>query len=433
MFSRSRSALFAAIVLAVALPSAHAQSTMAFGSTIVIPVVAQTGSYSTEVFVHSPVGGGTPTIPVDVTFVEATTSGTPGSNACTQLVLPSNSSVSFQLATQCSLGAGSHFGYLILHDASAESVNRMFAYSRTQNPQAIGFSVEGFPVGELSAQSQRVNGLKRVLPPAAIPFQTNCFIGSFGKPVDYVIRVRDSTGGTLGTPIADHLDAQQMRRYLDVFAAAGLPTGDFVNASVQINSTNASTPGNRDHPLFVSFCTVQDNVSFGADFRIGKSFTAFDATRVPQTAACSMADCGAYDFALSDVAQKHVFPMLVRPPDNLKCELLSDRLSDLELQLRDPDSLGDCDLCSAVEGTTAVPVTAGSVVAGGDNETSFYYSTGIDLIRPSDGAATRTFWKVEVSARESVPAPAVPITYSLKCSSGSGIVYAAPMLAADDF
>lgn len=416
-------------ILAGVAPLAGAQSTLGYGAAILLPIAAQTGSYATEVFVHNP--GGTSPLTVNVQLTEATTSSVPGQKTCTQLVVPASGSASFQLSAQCSLGPGSHFGYLVLNDAAAEALHPFFAYSRTQNPQAIGFSVEGFPAGNLSGQSQRVNGLKRVLPPAAIPFQTNCFVGSFENPVDYFIRLKDSTGTGLGSGVFGHLDPHQMIRVLDIFAAAGL-AGDFSNVSATFSSVNTSSPGNRDHPLYVSFCTVQDNASFGADFRISKSFNAWDETHAQLIGGCTPADCGAYDYAITDTAKKQVFQTFVRPPDNVKCELLSDRLAELGLRLREPRSLGDCDLCGLPPGSTAQPVTPGAVVAGGFDQTSFYYDTGVDVIRPSDGAQTRDIWTVEVSARNGLT-PTVPIPYSLKCQSGNGITYVAPFDTADDF
>ena len=416
-------------ILASVVPLAGAQSTLGYGAAIVLPLAAQTGSYATEVFVHN--AAGTSALTVDIQLVEATTSTVPGPKTCAQLVVPALASASFQLDAQCSLGAGTHFGYLILNDAAPEALNLFFVYSRTQNPQAIGFSVEGFPAGNVSGQSQRVNGLKRVLPPAAIPFQTNCFVGSFGKPVDYFIRLKSSTGTNLGSGISGHLDPHQMVRVLDIFAAAGL-AGDFSNVSATISSVNASSVGNRDHPLYMGFCTVQDNASFGADFRVGKSFSGWDAAHAQLIGGCTPADCGAYDYAITDTAKKQVFQTLVRPPDNVKCELLSDRLSELGLRLREPRSIGDCDLCGLPPGSTAIPVTPGAVVAGGFDQTSFYYDTGLDVIRPSDGAATRDIWTIEVSARNGLT-PVVPIPYSLKCQSGNGITYVAPFDTTDDF
>ena len=407
---------------------AGAQTSVGYGAVVVIPVVAQTSSFATEVFLHNPSSVATP-VPVAVTFVEGTTSGTPGVKACTPITVNNGQSASFTLAAQCGIASGGHFGMLILQDDSAEAVHQFFAYSRTQTPQGIGFSVEGFPAGTLTGQSQRSNGLKRMLS-ASPAYNTNCFVGSFEQPVDYEIDLRAASGAFLGSKTG-HLDPHQLVRHLDVFAAAGL-VGDFTNVSATTRATNASTPGNRDHPLFVSFCTVQENASLSADFRIGKSFDGWDLTH-QQAPGCTVADCGAYDYAVPDATHKQVFQLFVRTPDNLKCELLSDRLGELEMRLRQPVSYGDCDLCGAPPGTSAVPTVPGPVAAGGDNLTSFYYPTPVAVMRASDGQQLRNFWFVEVGAREIAPTPVGPIPFSLSCIAGNGTFYAAPYTAPDDF
>ncbi|HEY7787995.1 MAG TPA: hypothetical protein VIF33_05665 [Casimicrobiaceae bacterium] len=94
--------------------------------------------------------------------------------------------------------------------------------------------------------------------------------------------------------------------------------------------------------------------------------------------------------------------------------------------------VGDCDLCGLPPGSTAQPATPGAVVAGGFDQTSFYYGTGIDVIRPSDGAQLRDIWTIEVSARSGLT-PTVPIPFSLPCKSRNGIAYVAPFEVADDF
>jgi hypothetical protein len=50
-----------------------------------------------------------------------------------------------------------------------------------------------------------------------------------------------------------------------VFAAAGAAPGDHTNVRAQFTRTSAETLD------LIGFCTVQDNTSFGADFRIAKS------------------------------------------------------------------------------------------------------------------------------------------------------------------
>ena len=71
-----RVARFLAVtILAAAAGAAHAQSTAASGSVIVIPVVAETVSYTSEVVVRNP---NSTSLTLNVKFYEALTSTTPG-------------------------------------------------------------------------------------------------------------------------------------------------------------------------------------------------------------------------------------------------------------------------------------------------------------------------------------------------------------------
>jgi hypothetical protein len=56
--------------------AAGAQSTIGYGSAIVIPIVAHTVSFDTEVFLNAPLS--VAPLTVDVTLVEGTTSTAPG-------------------------------------------------------------------------------------------------------------------------------------------------------------------------------------------------------------------------------------------------------------------------------------------------------------------------------------------------------------------
>src|SRR5207342_3114184 len=91
--------------------SAAAQTTAGSGTTIVVPVTAQTASFSSEVTAFNPNGVA---ITLDVAFYEANNSATPGPRTCTDVVVPANRSVQFALAAKCTLTAQSHFGLLVL-------------------------------------------------------------------------------------------------------------------------------------------------------------------------------------------------------------------------------------------------------------------------------------------------------------------------------
>ncbi len=65
---------------------------------------------------------------------------------------------------------------------------------RVQNPQGIGFSVEGFPLEDFSNQVSDAIGLMKQ---AASPgYQTNCFVGSLDQPVSYSLKLFNGFSGS---------------------------------------------------------------------------------------------------------------------------------------------------------------------------------------------------------------------------------------------
>jgi hypothetical protein len=412
--------------------NAAAQSTLGVAPNMLIPVVAQTGTYTSEVFLSNLTNS---LMRVSVIYAGGIGTVAPGLRSCGLVEVPPATaagpgSASFNLGTQCQFAPGLNFGMVLLYNETGGSNEGFLAYSRVENFSAIGFSIEAFPIVSLSAQSQRVIGLKRATSGSPIPFQTNCFVGSFEKPVNYRIRLVNSAGTQLGV-VDGSLQPFELIRYLDIFAAAGV-SGNHSNVSAVILNRDSLNPGNTNFPAYVSFCTVQDNISFGADFRIGKSVDAFDQSYAKQTPACVPPACSSYDYAITDVTKKDVFAMLVRPPDDVICELKSSRLGDLEIQLRQPDSV-QAPLTAYAPGSAAITRTPGPVVAGGNNQTSFIYPTRFDVVRATDGAALRDMWSLEVSARERSPAPAAPIPYSISCRNSNGTIFARPYQATDDF
>lgn len=434
MMRQVLSAVLAATLVATAA-TASAQSVIGYGPTMVIPIAAQTNTYTSEIFVGHQ---SATSLVLGVEFVGGVGSASPGLRDCGTVTVPATagfvSSTSFSLGAQCGLPPGSNYGMVFLFNYTPLGNRGFFAYARTQAFNATGFSVEGFTVGSLSAQSQRLIGLKRVTGagPTPVPFQTNCFVGSFEDAVDYRIRLSDSAGNQLGF-VDGSLQPFQLVRYLDIFAAAGLPAGtDHSKVSALIQNRATFVAGNKYYPPYISFCTVQDNLLFTADFRIGKSFSSFDGTYSTQIFACAPPECSSYDYSIKDVTKKDVIAMFVRVPDQISCELKSDRLGELELQLRQPDIML-VPLTSFNPGSAASTGTPGPVVAGGSDQVSFTYDTGLEIVRASDGTVMRDFWSLEISARETVPAPATPINYSLSCLNGNGTIIARPYQAVDDF
>lgn len=422
-----------AATLVGAAATAGAQSVIGYGPTMVIPIAAQTSTYTSEIFVGHQSGL---SVLLRVDFVGGVGSAAPGLRDCGTIVVPSSagfvSSTSFSVGAQCALPAGSNYGMVLLSPEVPFQNRGFFAYSRTQAFNATGFSVEGFTVGSLSAQSQRLIGLKRVTGagPSPVPFQTNCFVGSFEEAVDYRIRLSDSAGNQLGF-VDGSLQPYQLVRHLDIFAAAGL-SGDFSNVSVVIQNRASFVQGNKYYPPYLSFCTVQDNLLFTADFRIAKSFTSFDGAYATQIFACEPPNCPSYEYSIKDATKKDVIAMFVRVPDEITCELKSDRLGELEMQLRQPDII-PVPLGNYNPGSAAFTLLPGPVVAGGSNQVSFAYDTGLEIVRASDGAIMRAFWSLEISARETVPSPTTPINYAVSCRNGSGTIIARPYQEPDDF
>src|SRR5437879_3472236 len=181
-----------AVALAGVLPGPlSAQTTAGSSATIVVPVIAQTASFGSEVTAYNPNAGA---ITVNVAFYDANNTSSPGPKTCTALSLPAGQSVQFSVAGQCALPAGSNFGLLILTEQSG--TQRFYGYARTQTPTGVGFSTEGFPIENFNDQLQHATGLKRQS--AAPGYQTNCFVGT---PANAFVQGGNAFGTTalLGT------------------------------------------------------------------------------------------------------------------------------------------------------------------------------------------------------------------------------------------
>ncbi len=399
-------AICTSALLLVAAP-VFANTTAGAGSVQVIPVVVKSSSYESEIFVRNP---NNVALQVDVKFYEANTSSVPGQRACNPLVLAPQQTIAMTLSTQCTLGAGNHHGMLILENAAFEKTLFFYAYNRTQTPSGNGFSVESFPIGNFSGGGSGANGLKRQA--AAPVYQTNCFVGALGEPVDYVIRLWDSNNSQLGSDVTGSLQPYQMIRHLDIFAAAGLGTsGDYSVVRATFDNTNGGDPA------FVGFCTVQESTFFGADFRIAKSSDALDNAKRRSTcysqSPCGTAITGAGSTSLANSTTKFIHQIIVSAPDYIKCELVSTQLANLEMRLRGPGDTFLAPLFALPPGYTNGPYTA-----GGDNQTSFYIFTG-HRNAFNGGVSTRLF--IDVGYREGSGAATFPLEYGMTCYAGNGI------------
>ena len=259
-----------AFACAASAAPAGAQTTAGTSATIVVPVVAQTGSFTSEVTVYNPNAGA---ITVGVAFYNAQNTTSPGAKTCNALLIPGGRSAAFTVTTQCALPTPPNFGLLIL--AEQTGTQRFHGYVRTQTPQGVGFSTEGFPIENFNDQLQHATGLKRAAASGSLPaYQTNCFVGSLGDAVSYEMRLLDgATGAQLGGTLAGSLQPYQQYRYLDVFAEAGVAAGNRSNVRAQFANLTGS------QKKLIGFCTVQENTTLSADFRIAKSYGG-----TPQTA-----------------------------------------------------------------------------------------------------------------------------------------------------
>jgi hypothetical protein len=406
---RSIALLSLAWLAILASPAAPAQTTDGYHAMQVFPVVVDTGSFAQRFTFRNPNPGALTLrpryFPAQGTTATAIT--------CPDLVVPATSSTTVaSLRLLCpALPAGSQFGFLTVRAASDDV--RVFAgFSRVANPQGQGFSVEAFAPHVFTSATSVVNGIRRKAATGGAPaFQTNCFVGNLEDvapgatppvtPVQY--RVFSSAGTELGTGTVN-LAPGQMQRLLDVFAVA--PAGDYDDARVSFEELGADEPG------ILAFCTVQDNTSFGADFRVAKQeFPGFGEA----AQCCGVAgarDAGAARLSIQDHdVEDRLFELPVsgnyrnahlvymRHPDTLMCELQSNWTtpSQMNVELR----------VTALDGTVLGP--------------EFPTYTGAAFTYKSEhgnGANTPVIVEVE-DGDSSILFPAFR-RYTLYCRSGSG-------------
>jgi hypothetical protein len=275
MFQKKASGLREAIAAAVifgALGATPAMAQTAFGSskTIVFPLLANTQTFTTTVTLYNP-NASDVTVGLDYFDANNTAPPTvPGPKPCSDVLVPATGSVAFTLSSQCTLEAGSHFGPLIVSDNAG--VAQIFGYSRTENNASAGFSIEGFPSENFATDTTNVTGLQGSTIAAPPPARTsNCFVTAQADAITYDMNLFDgTTGAQIGSTVSGALNPFEQIRYLDVFSptVANAPAAtDFSNVRAEFTRTSAGTQ------QMVAFCTVQDNATFGADFRIAKAVT----------------------------------------------------------------------------------------------------------------------------------------------------------------
>ena len=253
----------AAIGVVFAAAPASAQTALGASNVVIFPVVASTASFTSAVTLYNP-------NPSDVTvkldYFDAANTESPGAAFCGNVSVPSFRSVEFTLAYACDLSTNSHFGQLTATESTGNW--SILGYSRVENTQGSGFSVEGFPSANFAtSETLQVTGLKGSTGAAPVN-QTNCFVSSEGSVTLYEIRLfNGATGEQIGVTTSGGLYPFQQFRYLDVFQIASPPVDtDFSNVRAEFKRIDSSSP----QAPWIAFCTVQDNATMNADFRIGK-------------------------------------------------------------------------------------------------------------------------------------------------------------------
>lgn len=389
MFKSIRKLCFAAALFASA-GLGHAMSIDGAGTIVVVPLFANTPSFTSEVTIFNPNGS---SVDIAPNFVGMDGRVTVGRVNCTIITVPANTSVQYSLPALCpAINPGSNNGKLTLISNSAANLP-FFAYARIQTLAGQGFSVEGFPIGSFEGGLAVATGLKRIA--AAPTFQSNCAVSSMNEPVDYTLQLQTSTGLVLGNTLSGSLTANQMTAFIDIFAAVNAPPGDHTNVrALIVNSNPAPAPGSA--PSLLGFCTVQDNASLGADFRMAKIFNPKDESK-QRANTVSLTRLGT-SFQFSDVNRRNTHVIYLRHPDYLSC-VFATGAADVMMRLLDPQN-NVMVSGATVTGFTKFPIGSSNLIKSATN----------------DGVSGR--WLIEVQTLST--STTLPASYSITCQSGNG-------------
>jgi hypothetical protein len=389
---------------ALACPTASAQTTDGYHAIQIIPLVVDNASFTQRFQFRNP---NPVALPLTLRFYPDKALGLAPITCTPQTVQPNSTLTLVRLASFCPLPGGTMFGYLYTAESSGQNLVYA-AFARTTNPSGIGFSVEGFPAHTFTSATAVVTGLQR-----SPGFGTNCFLGNLndaqptarpGTPV--ALTLRDSGGNQIGNTISVTLAPGEIQRQLDVFSKAGVVAGDFFDATATIEEFGADEPG------ILAFCTVQENVTVGADFRIAKQESGAGGQAYPadtigaqdnhvnRLTSINVDSVGrAFQIPAGVSANTHV--MYFRHPDYVQCEITDGlgvrHLSSygLEMRLVGPDGL---------------------TIAGGNQQTGFSEVYLGDKTDRNGGSNTRYRIEVEDGEQNS----GAVRSYYLRCQSGSG-------------
>ena len=416
------SALAAAILIATGLcaPPASAQSTDGYHSIQVFPVAVDTALFAQRFTFRNP--DTVKALSISARFFPGTGVSPATPTDCPAFSVAKDSDRIFtSLRDICpGIPAGNVYGYLYTAEATADNLPYA-GFSRVSNTQGNGFSVEAFSAQTFTSADATVTGLRRLSASGAAPsFQTNCFIGNLNDvtppatPVSTQVfyTLYTNTGTMLGSTTTVSLTPGTLTRLLDVFSTAGAPPGDYDNVRVKFEEVGTGEPG------LMTFCTVQDNTSFGADFRIGKQEEGFStpySSIGAQDDEVSRNSVASEDVLFSGLVTPRQFDLpggafsnthviYFRHPDRIQCELVNPATSvrltaddSMEMRLLDAD---------------------GNLVAGGDNVIGFGEVYLGDKTDRNNGANGR--YTIEVESTGTGLNINTQRAYGIHCQSGSG-------------
>ncbi len=394
---------------ATALP-VHATSTDGYHKIIVVPVVVNSSTYKSKIFIHNP--STSQPISVQLTFYQ----GVPYTGVDPAPVVGVDCGVKAVAVRQALLFAdlvalcpaapppppgGSVFGWLRAEEVTP-GTNRTFAIiTRVDNTaRTNGFEVEGFPAHTFTGADAYVVGMARTLD-ADGKLKTNCFVSALNEAATVTVTLLDGdSGAQLFQTAPINLPANRLVRLLDVHGVSG----DYGNGMLKIGTTPAPGPG-LVFPGVIAFCTVENDQSRDDDFRIAKAVPVFD-NQASRTWIENVDELG-NTFAV-DNAHRNTHVVYFKHPDVVHCGVYDPAtagdpspalLTTMEVRLRDPE---------------------GNAIAGGANQSSFanLYTGdkgehGDPFAKGLDGK-----WLLDVQTRAGQPPGAY--NYALICLTGSG-------------
>ena len=258
-----RPASFGAVMAAaLAFAGIASAQQLGYNFNFTLPIVADTQSYHSTIYLHDP---NLDTLNVSFTYIGARAARLPERRRAHRSTShPATRSRRRSPHCARTLNAGSNFGVLISAFAGGDGTYAL--YSRVQTPEGNGFSIEGTVANTCCGTVSEVIGVVRQA--AAPTFQSNCFIfNQEPRAGRIVLTLASGDGQVVASQIVD-VKAMEFIRLLDVFAALNAPPGDVDNVRATFESIVPVAGG--APVLFVASCTVQNNTSFDADFRIAK-------------------------------------------------------------------------------------------------------------------------------------------------------------------